>query len=389
MSVYRLETPDDSLLLEGFSSPHEQLDDALVEGLAEEINSAVIQLFSDRFGNGLAESGADIVSTISEVLDRPTFDDIWTPAIGQCLSALRNDSEAEAERAAMALLLHLASHGASGRWRIDLASPGVFLWDAFPLPPADAFTVESDGKTTASVLCGDRRARFSRNEGGRWQSNDVAAFPDIQTDSGRVILLSQSGGRTPDCFGFELPLVLEISSQKSDALSEGLDLLRRSAPNYYHWVCRILRYLGVVKSPEDIMRSGSLDWFWGAVTVSNNQNPLSICEMLIHECSHQYFNLVSRLGEPSNNPNLYYSPFPRAQRPIKKILLGYHAFGNVFLFYRECLSDTALAAECERRMRAVQNDLSIVQDLVSDSQNWTPIGQALIRPLVRRIKNEK
>lgn len=389
MSTRQTEASGGTVVLEGFSSPYQAFDDIVFEGLVQETTLAVLQLFVDQFREDLTSSVVGFEPTLLEIIDGLTFEEIWTPVIGQCLQALRNNSRTEARRAVLGLLLHLSCRGVPGSWSIGLDGPGIFLWDSFLLPASDTFSIKSDGKTTASMRLKDSSLYFWRNENDRWESNDAVAAQTIQTPSGRVILLSHLNGLDPDCFRLDLPLVDGISPTQLTAISESFDILKHGAPGYHSWVCRILRYLGIIKSPENFMRSGSLEWFWGLVAVSNNPNPLSICEMLVHECSHQYFNFISRLGSPSNNPNLYYSPFPKALRPMDKIMLGYHAFGNVFLFYRECLSNRTLSAECEQRMRIVRDDIQLVQDLTTDPQNWTPIGQALIQPLAERIRNEE
>jgi len=113
---------------------------------------------------------------------------------------------------------------------------------------------------------------------------------------------------------------------------------------------------------------------------------LSVAEMLIHEASHQYFELLNKLG-PTVDPNhtkLYYSPVKQCERPLNKILLAYHAFANVMLFYRgvaECgLADSRLA----KFQNALNDELRQLEQPLLKSDAILPIGGALVDPLIQR-----
>jgi len=78
---------------------------------------------------------------------------------------------------------------------------------------------------------------------------------------------------------------------------------------------------------------------YGLSFMSLAQNPIALAESLVHESSHQYFDISTWLNnaEGDSDETLYYSPAAKRDRPLSAILLAYHAFANVLLMYRSML----------------------------------------------------
>jgi HEXXH motif-containing protein len=109
--------------------------------------------------------------------------------------------------------------------------------------------------------------------------------------------------------------------------------------------------------------------------------------MLIHEATHQYFHLLARYGALDDGTGeMYFSPIKGTERPVNMILLAYHAFGNVLLFYRLCrrkrLKD---AGYCRKNELQLLPQLRKLEEALVHTNALTPLGEALWRPLAVRL----
>src|SRR6266852_5178334 len=110
--------------------------------------------------------------------------------------------------------------------------------------------------------------------------------------------------------------------------------------------------------------------------------------MLVHEATHLYFHLLCSVGnvDDSSDSTLYYSPIKRQGRPIRAILLAYHAFANVVLFYRLCqekgLSDDGY---CRQQENDLLPQLKQLEASLHTTRALTPLGLALWEPLAERV----
>jgi len=115
---------------------------------------------------------------------------------------------------------------------------------------------------------------------------------------------------------------------------------------------------------------------------------MSLAETLVHEASHQYFYLLSRLEpvDDGTDKNLYYSPFAGTERSLDRILLAYHACGNILLLYRLCQQNGAPDdGYCAQREDAVMTQLAQLAAPLRNNFALTWVGRALYDPLVERL----
>ena len=130
----------------------------------------------------------------------------------------------------------------------------------------------------------------------------------------------------------------------------------------------------------------------GVVRLSLAHDAATIGELLVHEATHAYVHLLEHAGpvDDGSDATLYYSPFKRAMRPIRAILLAFHAFANVALFYRALLRRNApinrlavqdTLAELEQHLYAVTTPLRSTSAL-------TDKGAALRDHLLARLADE-
>ena len=110
--------------------------------------------------------------------------------------------------------------------------------------------------------------------------------------------------------------------------------------------------------------------------------------MLVHESSHQYFYVLQHFGSiaDGSDTELYYSPVKRTGRPVTAILLAYHAFANVLLYYRECLErNLDDDGYCAKNEKQAVIELAQLECALQATPSLTPLGQALWEPLSQRI----
>jgi HEXXH motif-containing protein len=168
-----------------------------------------------------------------------------------------------------------------------------------------------------------------------------------------------------------------------------LSLIGDYAGTYLPWVGCVLRYLVPLKWKLGLASSSSSDnRAPGVVLFANDHSCFALAEVLVHEASHQYFFVLNRRGtiDDGSDTNLYYSPFREMDRPIFFILMAYHAFANVLLFYREALAHDLSPEHLSRdREEELASKLAVLEPVLRGTTALTPLGRALWEPLYERI----
>lgn len=380
----------------GFSCPYEPFDESFAQMIAGEYARSVLEVFVKRFGGTLARAGG-LDAVFSDLLgtDLP-LELAWSSELGNLYGATRLGDEGRGLRAAAAFALMAGARGFPCEWELSLAEPAALFWDDWALPECDVLGAACDGvaaRLTLSTSGDQRTIPFKRRaDGGSWECEapgQVTRLSMFGSGARRLTLLPGSAAlssgffRDPDDAASALetfpPAVMET-------LTSALDLLERHIPHYFEWVIRVIRRVVVLHSEQDLLRSGSHENQYGTIHISDNLRVLSIAEMFVHEASHQYLELLRKLG-PTVDPahkRLYYSPVKQCDRPLHKILLAYHAFANVMLYYRE-LSGHGLADDYFDNTREVLADeLRQLELPLVGADAITPIGRALVNPLIER-----
>jgi HEXXH motif-containing protein len=173
-------------------------------------------------------------------------------------------------------------------------------------------------------------------------------------------------------------------------LAQAANLLRSVSPDYLSWVDRVLRYVIPLGGGPRTVNSGSSESQPSVIHGSFGCPVTARAEILIHEATHQYFHLTTRLGpvDDGSDTTEYYSPIKRRGRTIRYILVAYHAFGNVLLFYRTCrmrgyLDEDGYCSESERELAP---QLKQLEAALRGTTGLTPLGRALWEPLADRIR---
>jgi len=368
----------------GFSCPLESFNEPLAQTIASEYARSVLDIFVERFGfSHLFPSllNADLPLELA-----------WSSDLGNLYKATRLGYEDLAIKSAVAFALMAGAKGFGGEWQLDLNKPTKLFWDDWVLPACDKLTVISSASNASIKLSLNGKqteVSFVRNLDGWKCETSGARLPSIGSGRRRLVLLPRSAALDTGVFRDvdDAALALEtFSPDLIEILTQALDLLEEHLPHYFDWVVRIIRRVAVLQSGRNVLHSGSPENQYGTILISDNSRVLSVAEMLIHEASHQYFELLNKLG-PTVDPShtaLYYSPVKQCDRPLHKILLAYHAFANVMLFYRG-VAGCGLADSRFAKFQNVLNDelRQLEQPLLSNDA-ILPVGRVLVEPLIER-----
>jgi HEXXH motif-containing protein len=295
--------------------------------------------------------------------------------------------------------VHLCSSGVPGTWRAKFEEPSRIRWGNLLLPRAVEVWISGGPDSFALGLVDASGQHLDLNlwrsaEG--WQEMHSQQLARCTLDDHAVLLITGVtsdfiAGDTSDFIEFLQPNA-ELSRLSPDEIlgicSETVALMRRYAPSYLRWIDKVLRQVIPLEGQNDRLRSCSNSDFPGTVEISFPSRHLSTAEMLVHEASHQYFHIVRRFGavHDGSDKRLYHSPVRGEGRPIEAILLAFHAFGNVVLFYRLCieagLEDNGY---CEINAARHLSELEIMLSHLQSSHALTEIGALLWRPLAAKL----
>ncbi|GAB4197056.1 MAG: hypothetical protein OHK0022_15060 [Roseiflexaceae bacterium] len=373
----------------GFSCPQEPWNDSFAELLAVEFGRGAVRAFLSRFGDELDNYSQGIKPLVGGWLASPTdFDTVWNEAFSQTYrTALARDLH-KARVVAATLATHLTVSGFAADWEIAFEQPLRLRWGRALLPPASRIRVSSNGLAATVRISnsdGEQQITLQRSRAG-WETDQAEALPSFGAPHTQIVVLPQHA-LSPTLYG---DLVAEatpsIPPEQIEAWQASVELLAQHAPIYLPWVQRVFRQVFALRQVEGI-RNGSYEHAFGLVYVSHYLDAVTLAETLIHESAHQYANLIAHLSPLSNgsDPNKYYSPAVRTMRSIDRVLIAYHAFANVLLFYRMCLQAGAIsAADYAFHERRMIDLIGPLEEPLRTSPGLTAVGRALADPLLER-----
>jgi hypothetical protein len=395
MSQATANSSEDDMGLEkecaGFSCPLESFNRPLAQTIASEYARSVLGVFIERFARVFSNTGLDDLFSRLLHADLP-LELAWSSDVGNLYRVTRSGGEDQALKHAAAFALIASAKGFGGEWQLELSKATKFFWDDWALPGCDKLTVISNDANASIKLSlnGDQTQIFFVRSLDGWKCQTPAGavrLPSFGSGRRRLVLLPQYATLDSEVFDDVSALALEtFSPALIEVLTQTLDLLEEHLPHYFDWIVRIIRRVVVLHTERNALHSGSPENQYGTILISDNFRVLSLAEMLIHEASHQYLELLNKLG-PAVDPGhteLYFSPVKQCDRPLDKILLAYHAFANVMLFYRG-VTECGLADSRFAKFRNVLNDeLRQLEQPLLENSAILPIGRALVEPLIKR-----
>jgi len=379
----------------GFSCPQVGLDEQFLEFVAVEHARAVTRELLGRHADDLQERAPGVRELFGRwAASAASFSTTWHPAFARCHQALMNGEGQSVINDAICLALHLSASVRDAVWRATFHAATRVRWDRWTLAPGNEIDVRVAGATAhISVLSNGipHSYEFQRTR-GKWERvcGETDVFPIVVGVSPRVLLWAPAALAEVDWADGEPSYPCDVPAAEIVAsIRSAVAILRRAAPAYWPWVRRVLRGVIPVGGSNLVIRSSSSSDRPGLIGISFPAPPIAIAEMLVHESSHQYFHLLSRLQQPDDGTDttLYYSPVRRTGRPLRGILVAYHAFANVLLFYR--LTKRYRVEDggyCAREARKLVPQLRELELPLRSSRALTMTGHALWEPLARQLQ---
>jgi hypothetical protein len=392
----------DSQIYRGFSCPQAGLENEFLELVVTEHARQTVQKFIECYSSRTEIQSGGLGSVLNTWLEgTDIFETAWNSAFGEAFAAVFRNGVQDIERRAAMLALRLHESGQAGEWELRLPSPACFRFNRWLLPRADAIEVSATTQVvTLNVRNADvwRKAIFQRVENG-WETSNLAALPMLTRPGIRWTILTAES-LAPSSTALLENEVLGYSDTDVDTQPElllrdcgtALNLIAEFADIYLAWVSKVIRELVPLRARSGIFKSGSIDLSPGVICVSNSvssqEYPWALAEVLVHEATHQYLYIARRLGrmDDGNDDTLYFSPFRNTGRPIYNILITYHAFANVVLFYRRALAHGLSADEIpttivQKRLKELEQKLQPLEQALQSTASLTPLGLALWEPL--------
>lgn len=179
---------------------------------------------------------------------------------------------------------------------------------------------------------------------------------------------------------------LDFINEVEDAYT----FLQNNCPEYYVWCIALVEEISAI-SPEisRSLTSQSFSFWPGQIHVSYSDNLYRNLDCIIHENCHLYFNLIEWI-EPvcKQNAPPVLSPLKGEDRPLKTILLAYHAIGNLLLLLLK-LKRSGVNRQLRNLMEAIDFNKKIVRELesilVENRSFLSESGYQLFKPLQDRL----
>lgn len=175
-----------------------------------------------------------------------------------------------------------------------------------------------------------------------------------------------------------------------DQIGRALTVLSHGTEQYFLWVIAVVRHVIEMRrvSPSH-STSRSFLFHFGGVEIGAPASTIESIELLVHEASHQYFHMASLLGRTTTpQAGNHHSPLKGRVRPLERILLGYHAVGNIVL------SLAAVGKHDPGTLDEVKSRLAVALPLLNElaaplegelETGLTSLGRGFFLPLHRQL----
>jgi len=289
--------------------------------------------------------------------------------------------------------LHLHAGGYAGSWRATFRGPSLLRCGSVVTPPLRALSVSiADGAVTLGLTQADGREHSVTVAPGMGVTPDgCTPLPLARLASCQEYLALLDNGTRPV---FPMLKSYEYAPEPPDrvgrTIGDAASILESAAPEYLGWIGDSTHSVIPIARPSPRGYQSLSDLgLHGVVFMSFPAEPLKIAELLVHECSHQYFHCLEIETLPTNgrDTSMYPSPYVGKDRPLDRILLSYHAFANIVLFYRGYL-DTGASDDRQMAENAIAFHMPILDrfaEVLERTPGLTDAGRQLFEPLRQRV----
>ncbi len=356
----------------------------LAETIVAEYSKSVVDLARTEFGN----HHPGLFAVIENFVDDGGG---WSPPFGAFESALRSGSSEALLSCSVQLGLLAHDRGVSGQWQEALGEVTCLRLGQ------QAVVQLSEVSVDAGPLGYEVRGRTANGNQSVWVVNRDASST---TDSRLLeIQFDDVPVRVTTMYDLDAVTGMDFLGRDHWNVSRDLERVRREikdterwllrhCPSSLPWITAVLRHLVLTDPGPGLMESGSSRGLPGFAHMSHGDQ-LRLAEMLVHELSHQYYYIGTRLGpvDDGTDDKLYWSPVKQTGRPIANILLAYHAFGNVALLMRQLRDGSAQPAErIAENLASVIDDLRPLQEALESTRSLTEVGIGLYEPLSNALR---
>lgn len=373
-----------------FSLPSENLTEKLLSAVTIPYKIGIVRAALDYHKDTLSRRRPEIWNFLDKAISCQEIDSYfvcWHPYFSLINRSFIEKDPRKVEDLFVRLTAYLTNLGViKGAWEGELDSDFSLIHNDVLLDGVNH--IASD--VTRGLL-------FSSVEsGGEGESSDAYSF----ARSGKLRSLTISPGKTMKLLPSSVfqPISgddfstasAEISSKNEVDMATTIQLIESVGTKYSDWIANVIRYIVCFPQDNENSFSGSYSDLSGVVKASFLSSPEKMCEVLIHEASHQYYHIACGLGyvDDGSDTNEYYSPPVGGSRPISRILVAYHAFANITLFYRDCVSRVDALGEYARKSieRYEEYTLQLGEPL-TQSTALTEVGKMLFEPLHNKLSS--
>ncbi|GHO82599.1 aKG-HExxH-type peptide beta-hydroxylase [Dictyobacter formicarum] len=305
-----------------FSCPQENFSNDFLEIITVTYAQELCRHFLARFGEDLQRRSNGLLAFLETWLEheKATFDTVWNLAFGEVKQVLLPGSQNDHVRtaAALALQLQYSNNQLTNEWSIQLTAPTRLKWGRWLLPTADWLTVSSEGRQVTIRLRyqgKERQVAFRQGDEG-WKGENIEQMPQINAGQRRIDVLHLNALNYSAFDDIIHSFAQDLTPDEVSARCQAtIMLLHDYADIYLPWVERVVRYIIPLQSENDFVFSSSYADRPGVVTISFPARLAALAEMLVHEATHQYFHLLSSVGnvDDGSDATLYYSPYKTAR----------------------------------------------------------------------------
>lgn len=274
---------------------------------------------------------------------------LWAPEIGVIRSFFR---AADIEGALTQLALHLTDLGEQEPWTVTLDGPRAFLFAGHILRLDGKVEVAPQGDL---LVFRDARGtnRFRLGAGVWTAETDVlrvaSTIPTPRTlgfDAPKYVIALRRDPNVvdgeeidqADLFGTIDPTGRPLSDYAAGQLQKGFELVDSAMPSFSDYLRILLRGVAAIPagSGANGQSSGSSSEYPGIFTCTFPGGGDWLAETLVHECSHQYLNLLHSVFPltTKDDGQRYFSSIKNDKRTLQRQIIGYHAVANITLFRR-------------------------------------------------------
>jgi HEXXH motif-containing protein len=310
----------------------------------------------------------------------PVQSDRALTSLAAALTAPARDPSAAAARALLLLLTDGADVAVAD---IGLERPARFGWHGHLLPKARR-VVSATGERVELDIAGRRgsgangdRQLFLRDELAG--DSRAVALPHIDA----MCVIAPWAVDTYDAIHVPFALSPLPIDDIVAPLRDAWRLIELASPETSRWCGRVATDIIALAGNAGTSRSGSNRDAPGQLALSVPASPLTLAELFVHECSHQYFHLVEELGpvDDGSDRRLYWSPLTRSERPLDRILIAHHAVANIIRFYRAVAArGLDVDGHAETELDRQTDCLHALEAALENTRALTDRGRALYSP---------